>query len=520
MIFLIPIFVILAGVAILLQRRYSPQKTQEAARVVVKGHTYSEVIQAKATCVIESKNKVDDVRRCCIIGAGRVGIITAIVLASKNPDVHFCVVDANERLIAAWKSDRPPIVQPGLEDLLFDDACLAIEETEKESSSTDLVQLKDQPEVGRRRKLGNLHFSSDIGNAVAEAQMVFLCLEMDSLDPSLAYLDPTLELIASASKNPKILVQRSTSPYGTVQYIKTKLTSLSPTTPHTILTNPAFTLPSTALCETLTPSRVIIGHVYSPDSRPDDLDALKRLYRAFVPAERIVTMDAFSTELGRMGSNAVLAQQVASLGSIHALSGGCEASSGAVGWMLGVQGEGAGEDGLGIGSVGMAGMKEARREVRCLVEMARELGMSEVEVYWMGVLRMQEFMVRRAVGGFIAQMETGAEGQKVAVLGVAEDVEMGAIVVKELRGAGLLVDVVCDDSMQEKMVNEFGEGVAVPKTMGEACAGCSGIIALNAIGIQAPAWQRLAGAMKERKVLTLGGGLDRVKMKQLGFDLL
>jgi UDPglucose 6-dehydrogenase len=72
MIVIIPILVILAGVAILLRRQYMAQRAQEGPLVVATGQTYSEVIESKSACVADT-NRVGDVRQCCIIGAGRVG---------------------------------------------------------------------------------------------------------------------------------------------------------------------------------------------------------------------------------------------------------------------------------------------------------------------------------------------------------------------------------------------------------------------------------------------------------------
>jgi UDPglucose 6-dehydrogenase len=104
--------------------------------------------------------------------------MTGIVLASNNPQVQFSIVDTNERLIAAWKSDRPPITDPGLENTLFDDECLAIEGIDNDTTTTTALASKNELEVMRRRKIQNLSFSSDVHATVASAQIVFLCVEM------------------------------------------------------------------------------------------------------------------------------------------------------------------------------------------------------------------------------------------------------------------------------------------------------------------------------------------------------
>ncbi|KAL2793498.1 hypothetical protein BJX66DRAFT_338815 [Aspergillus keveii] len=522
MIFFIPILIILAGVAILLHRRYLAQREQEGPRVVVKGHTYSEVVESKPVCVAESNNRVGDVNRCCIIGAGRVGAMTGIVLASNNPQVQFSIVDTNERLIAAWKSDRPPITDPGLENILFDDECLAIEGIDNDTTTTTALASKNE-EVMRRRKIQNLSFSSDVHATVASAQIVFLCVEMDELDTSFAHLDPTLQTIATASSGPKVIVQRATSPYKTVWHIKEHLESLTPNIHHTILTNPlpSFPPPSCSTSSPLSETRVIIGHIYSPSSRPEDIDALKKLYTPFVPAERIVTMDAYSAELGRMGQTAVLAQQMGSLASLSVLSGACEASTGAVGWMVGSDTAGCSVSGSG-GMVLGAEFREVTSELQCLVHMAKESGMEEVAEYWGSLLKVQEFLVRRAVRRLIKEMGTDEEGKKgsVAVVGFGEQRGVGSIATKELRSAGLEIKVAGDQILQKPLEVELGEGIDVVGCVEQACSGCSGVVFLGSTRVQPESLQDIARCMKERRVLSLRSGLDGVKMKQLGFEVL
>jgi UDPglucose 6-dehydrogenase len=277
---------------------------------------------------------------------------------------------------------------------------------------------------------------------------------------------------------------------------------------------------------------VVIGHIYSTSSRPEDIDALKKLYTPFVPAERIVTMDAYSAELGRMSQTAVLAQQAGAMASLGLLSARCEASNGAVGWMLGLESD------AGLGStcgvpgfagVGLGGrFKEVRSEGRCLVSMARELGMDEVAEYWGALLRLQEFLVRRAVKGLIKEVRTDEEDKSattaIAVLGFEEEMEMGTIVVNELRTARLNVKLlVLGNNLPSQQIQcelEHGEGIDLVNSIEAACSECSGVVLLDVTSVQAEVWQVATTRLKERKVLSLGGHMDGVKMKQLGFEVL
>jgi UDPglucose 6-dehydrogenase len=274
---------------------------------------------------------------------------------------------------------------------------------------------------------------------------------------------------------------------------------------------------------------VIIGHIYSASSRPEDIGALKKLYTPFVPAERIVTMDAYSAELGRMGQTAMLAHQMGAMASLGVLSEKCEASTGAVGWMLGfdtaaVEGSGCGSSGLGGLGVG-GGFREVRSEVMCLVSLAKELGMEEVAEYWGSLLKMQEFLVRRAVKGLVQQLGTDEAAKKAAititVLGFDDEGEMGTIVVKELRSAGLNVRSLGDGLLKNRVERELGDGIEVVESIEAACLGSSGVVLLGATATRAltEAWQEVIRGMRQKKLLTLGGRLDGVKMKQLGFEV-
>jgi UDPglucose 6-dehydrogenase len=309
-----------------------------------------------------------------------------------------------------------------------------------------------------------------------------------------------------------------------------QLKSLTPNIHHTILTNPlpSFPPPGGSISSALDQSRVVIGHIYSPSSRPEDIDALKKLYTPFIPAERIVTMDAYSAELGQMGQTALLAHQMGAMASLHMLSQGCEANNGAVGWMVGFDIPGASGRGCVmpgsevVGGLG-APFKEVRSEVKCLVSVAQKLEMQEVAEYWGAVLRMQDFMVRRAAKGLATQLGTEDEkGKKaaIAVLGLEDEKEMGLIIVAELISAGLDVKVCGDGSLKEKIVSEFNKGVQVLENCEAACSGCSGVVVLGSTRAEAEAWQGIGECMKERKVLSIGGELDGVRMKQLGFEVL
>ena len=78
------------------------------------------------------------------IGAGHVGGPTMAVIAKKCPEHRVVVVDINESRIAAWQSDKLPIYEPGLD------------------------------EVVRQTREQNLFFSTEVDRNITEADIVFV----------------------------------------------------------------------------------------------------------------------------------------------------------------------------------------------------------------------------------------------------------------------------------------------------------------------------------------------------------
>jgi UDPglucose 6-dehydrogenase len=115
--------------------------------------------------------------------------LTAIVLASQNPNVQIHVVDDDPRLINAWNSDRLPVVEPGLDELVFEkDQAMSSEKPEKQADN----QLEiHQPVVcqQRIRKLRNITFSTNIHAGIAASDIIFLCVDPPLDNVSLTYLN-------------------------------------------------------------------------------------------------------------------------------------------------------------------------------------------------------------------------------------------------------------------------------------------------------------------------------------------
>ena len=84
------------------------------------------------------------VHKICCIGAGYVGGPTCSVLALKCPDIKVTVVDRNELRINQWNSNKLPIFEPGLEEIV------------------------------RQCRGKNLFFTTDMTPALKEADLIFI----------------------------------------------------------------------------------------------------------------------------------------------------------------------------------------------------------------------------------------------------------------------------------------------------------------------------------------------------------
>ncbi|GFF75083.1 UDP-glucose 6-dehydrogenase [Aspergillus udagawae] len=529
----LPLLVLLAGITLLIsRRRFRAIAARESPRVFVGGHTYSESVGDGQSSVREGK--IESIRSACIIGAGPVGALTAIVLASQNPHVQFHVVHGDPRLITAWNSDRLPIHEPGLEELVFEDRAVLSERPQKQADQQ--VELHEpvmcQPRI---RKLRNITFSTNIHAGIAASDIIFLCVD-PPLDNSSDDETPGLELtnlktairaIAQVSTGHKIIVHRGTGPSGIVPRIKKMLKkTASPSASFEVLSNPEFLVPGTAIRDLLYPVRIIIGHIFSEDMSPEALTALRGLY-AWVPEDRIVTMDAWSSELGKIAASAMLVQQTSSIKSLRAI---CESTNANIMHIeqtigaLSATGHGAGGSNL-------------LRDVGCLVYLALELGLPEVAEYWRAVVRMEAYQVRRLARRISDSLPGGEERRDVAILGFAskwntiEIENMSATrLVRELTSSSVKVNI-CDPHVPKEqieralgLVSGHLDAVTVVKDLHAACLGCGAVVLhtdWDEFKESQLDWEKIAGDMESPKVLyDPHGMLDWRRMEKLGFKLL
>ena len=122
------------------------------------------------------------------------------------------VVDINPERIAAWQSDRLPIYEPGLYEIV--------------STARDGKEKRHVPNGIVHR--ANLFFSTDIDKAITDADLVFVCVNTPTkasgigkgAAADLRFIEAATRNIARVAKEDKIVVEKSTVPCRTAQSIR------------------------------------------------------------------------------------------------------------------------------------------------------------------------------------------------------------------------------------------------------------------------------------------------------------
>ena len=327
------------------------------------------------------------------IGAGYVGGPTMAVIARHCPEHRVVVVDINEAKIAAWQSDRLPIYEPGLEEIVF--------------------SIR-----GR-----NLFFSTEINRHIAEADIIFVSVNTPTKTfgqgvgraADLQYWEKTARQILEHSTTPKIVIEKSTLPVRTAQAMERILNSNSSGLHFDVVSNPEFLAEGSAMRDLESPDRVLVGGRETPSGQ-QAIQAIVDIYAHWVPRERILTANVWSSELSKLAANAFLAQRVSSINAISALCEQTEADITEVAHAVGTDSR--------IGprflraSVGFGGSC-FKKDILNLVYLCETYGLYDVALYWEQVVRMNEYQEERFVSRMVSAMFNTVAGKRIALFGVA-----------------------------------------------------------------------------------------------------
>ena len=134
----------------------------------------------------------------------------------------------------------------------------------------------------------------------------------------LCYIEGAARMIAKVAKGPKIIVEKSTIPVRTAEAMRTILSANSKDGKFQVLSNPEFLAEGTAISDLENPDRILIGGGKTPEDK-EALDTLASVYERWIPADRIIKTNLWSSELSKLVANAFLAQRISSINSISAL---------------------------------------------------------------------------------------------------------------------------------------------------------------------------------------------------------
>lgn len=339
---------------------------------------------------------MNTIRNICCIGAGYVGGPTMAVIAQKCPKIKVTVVDINKQRIADWNDpnlDKLPIYEPGLKDVVAE---------------------------ARGR---NLFFDTDVEKAIDEAEMIFISVNTPTktygkgkgMAADLKYIELCARQIANVAKSDKIVVEKSTLPVRTAETLRTILDNTGNHVKFQILSNPEFLAEGTAINDLHNADRVLIGGEQTKEGQMA-IQALVDIYAHWLPLERILTTNVWSSELSKLTANAFLAQRVSSINSLSALCEKTEADIDEVARAIGSDSR--------IGpkflktSVGFGGSC-FQKDILNLVYICRSLGLQEVADYWEQVIIMNDYQKKRFADNIISTLFNTVSGKKIAFLGWA-----------------------------------------------------------------------------------------------------
>ena len=336
------------------------------------------------------------IKNICCIGAGYVGGPTMAVIAQKCPNIKVTVVDLNEARIAAWNDKEVsniPIYEPGLNEMV----------------------------AGTRGK--NLFFSTEVDKAIDEADLIFISVNTPTktygtgkgMAADLKHIELCARQIARVAKNNKIIVEKSTLPVRTAEALKSILDNTGNGVQFQILSNPEFLAEGTAVQDLLNPDRVLIGGENTPEGQKA-IASLVDVYANWVPRERILTTNVWSSELSKLVANAFLAQRVSSINAISELCEKTEANVDEVARAIGMDSR--------IGpkflkaSVGFGGSC-FQKDILNLVYISKAFGLNEVADYWEQVIIMNDHQKRRFSKNIVQTLYNTVSGKKITFLGWA-----------------------------------------------------------------------------------------------------
>ena len=216
--------------------------------------------------------------KIAVLGAGHVGLVTAVTLAKLGREIT--VFDADPSKNELLRQSKPPFHEPGLDELV-------VEQT----------------------ALGNLVVAQSAADAVARSDVVFVCVGTPARADgaaNLAAVEATTRSIARGAQTGTVVAEKSTVPAGTAERIAQTLARERPGTEFHVVSNPEFLREGSAVADSLSPERILIG-----GSTLRGFEAMRSVYAPLIQqGVRYIETDLRTAELAKHACNAFLALKI------------------------------------------------------------------------------------------------------------------------------------------------------------------------------------------------------------------
>ncbi len=425
--------------------------------------------------------------RVAVIGTGYVGLVVGAGLAETGNDV-ICA-DIDEDKIARLNRGETLIYEPGL-----------------------------GPLVERNLGAGRLSFSTDVGRAVRESEVVFIAVGTPPDEDGRADLQHVLAVADILGRNmnaEKVVITKSTVPVGTAARVRAVIEGLSDVPVH-VCSNPEFLKEGAAVEDFMKPDRVVVG-VDSAHAR----GVLEQLYSPFVrTGNPILFMDVPSAEITKYAANAMLATRISFMNMMATL---CDQ----VGADISLVRTGVGTDSrigpsflfAGCGYGGSCFPKDVTALIQTLNEYGVDAGLLEA------VDRVNESQKRLPLDWVVRRFDGMIADRTVAVWGMSfkpetDDMRQAAslVVVRGLveRGAHVCVH---DPEALAVARRTFGRDVAYFESNYDALEGADALLILTEWKpYRTPDFQRMKQLMREPVIFDGRNLFDPRRMRELGFE--
>merc|ERR1739846_32721 len=342
----------------------------------------------------------------------------------------------------------------------------------------------------------------------------------------MGYIESVGRAVAEHANCSKIIIEKSTVPVKTAEALERVVSANTGSHSFWILSNPEFLAEGTAMKDLSNPDRVLIGGPTTQDGAAA-AGVLADIYANWVPRDRILTTNLWSSELSKLVANAMLAQRVSSMNSISQLCEKTGADVQEVSRAIGADSR--------IGSKFLGGSC-FQKDILNLVYICESEGLHEVAKYWQMVVDMNEHQKETFAGNIISSLFNTVTNKKIAVLGFAFKKDTGDVretpaitVCNMLLQDGAIVHVYDPKVKKEDALIEFKyHGMQVDEsrliftdTAQEAVEGAHALVVLTEWDeFKTYPYDKFYTSMMKPAFLFDGRSiLDHSKLETLGFEV-